>query len=154
MLFDWRSEQARQVKLFRDWRAAMPSRARELAALPAVLARALPHPFPFSRLTLTAQLEVLAHPAPESWEACIPLNPFLNEWRRRAAAGQLRATRWPRGANRWLSGKSYARRIFTALESRPKVSKKGFSAVKVQADFIENKVAAHNLYPLLWSTET
>jgi glycosyltransferase involved in cell wall biosynthesis len=153
-LFDWRSEQARQMKLFRDWRAAMPSRARELVALPPVLTSALPHPFPFSRLTLTAQLEVLAHPALDSWEACLPLNPFLNAWRRRAAAGQLRVTRWPRKANRWLSGKGYARRIISALATRPKLSRKGFSAVEVQADFIENKVAAHNLYPLLWSTET
>jgi hypothetical protein len=154
VLFDWRAERARQAKLFRDWRATMPWLARKLVSLPPVLAAERAQPVPFSRLTLTAQLEVLARPASESWAACAPLNPFLEDWRRRAGAGQLRVTPWPRAANRWLGGQAYARRFFAALGAKSKPSRPAFSPMKVQACFIENKLAAHNLYPLLWSTTT
>jgi len=153
-LFDWRAERTRQRQLFRDWRAKMPSLARRLVSAPVVLAAKCPCPVPFSRLTLTAQLEVLARPARESWPACLPLNPFLEGWRRRAAAGQLRVTPWPRSAKGWLGGEAYARRLFAALAARPNPRGVAFSPVKVQADFIKNKLAAHNLHPLLWSTQT
>jgi glycosyltransferase involved in cell wall biosynthesis len=153
-LFDWRAERARQAKLFRDWRATMPSLARELVSLPQMLAAEHAHPVPFSRLTLTAQLEVLARPARESWVMCAPLNPFLEDWRCRAATGQLRVTPWPREANRWLGGEAYARRFFAALAAKSKPVGPAFSPMKIQAEFIENKLATHNLYPLLWRTRT
>lgn len=151
-LFNWRSERARQQELFRDWCVMMPAIARKLVSASPVLVSQ--RPVPFSRLTLTAQLEVLARPTLESWAACAPLNPFLEDWRRRAATGQLRMTSWPRGANRWLGGKAYARKFFAALAAKSKPVGPAFSPMNVQADFIENKLAAHNLYPLLWSTKT
>ena len=69
----------------------------------------------FSRLTLTAQLEVLARPVEHSWAACVALNPFLEAWRRRAATGRLRVTAWPRAADRWLSARAYANRFLNLL---------------------------------------
>jgi hypothetical protein len=153
-LFNWHAERARQVKLFRDWRAMMPASARALVPLPPVLATKRAQPMSFSRLTLTAQLEVLAQPVGISWDGCAPLNPPLADWRRSARAGQLRVTPWPGGANRWLGGEAYARRLFSALAVQANPARATFSPLEVQVDFIRNKLAAQNLYPLLWNTVT
>lgn len=153
-LFDWQGERERQTKLFRTWCAAMPALARNLVPTPALLAAKKPQPVPFSRLTLTAQLEVLARPAGESWAACAPLNPFLVLWRRRAAAGRLQVTSWPRSAKRWLGGTAYARNFFGALTAGSLLRPPQFSAKKVQSAFVKSRLAAHNLHPLLWSTNT
>lgn len=153
-LFHWHSERTRQAKLLCDWRAMMPSLARKLVSLPPVLAAARPSPVPFSRLTLTAQIEVLACPTRVSWEACAPLNPFLEGWRHGAASGRLRVTPWPRTANRWVGGEAYARRFFDALGARSRDFTCSSSPTMVQTDFIKEKLAAVNLYPLLWNTRT
>ena len=153
-LFNWRAEHARQAKLFRAWRATMPARARRHLSVPRVLAARQPCPVPFSRLTLTAQLEVLARPVRESWTACVALNPLLEAWQRRAAARGLRVTPWPRTARRWLGGAAYAQRFFTALSAKPGPRRVPVSPEKVQADFIGSKLSAANLYPLLWHPNT
>jgi len=150
-LFDWPAELARQQTRFKEWRATMPASVRERASKPPLLATQSPCPVPFSRLTLTAQLEVLAHPTRSSWPACLTLNPFLEKWRRRAAAGKLQVTPWPRQAKGWLGGAAYARRFFDALEGRCDARPPLCSPVKVQADFIASKLDSRNLYPLLWS---
>ena len=120
-LFNWQAERARQQKRFNEWRATMPAFARTRVSKPPLLATKRPCPVPFSRLTLAAQLEVLAHPAHETWAACLPLNPFLETWRQRAAAGKLRVTPWPRTAKGWLGGEAYARRFFAALDVRNQI---------------------------------
>jgi glycosyltransferase involved in cell wall biosynthesis len=153
-LFDWRAEQARQKQLFYNWCATMPATVRKLVPAVPVLLSTRPRSVAFSRLTLTAQLEVLARPVRESWAACADLNPFLKTWQRRAAAGELSVTPWPRAAKSWLGGAAYARRFFAALETNSDAQVPEFSPVKVQADFIAHKLAAHNLYPLLWNTRT
>jgi glycosyltransferase involved in cell wall biosynthesis len=67
-LFDWDAEVRRQKKVFRAWKHNLPPACRSLAVEPALLRRArTPGPVAFSRLTLTAQLEVLAQPARKSW---------------------------------------------------------------------------------------
>lgn len=151
-LFDWPAECLRQHKLYRAWRAALPAAVRKRAAPPPMLATKHLCPVPFSRLTLTAQLEVLTQPPRESWVACAPLNPFLKTWRRRASAGRLKVTSWPRSAKGWLSGEAYARRFFAALRSNSKTHPPAFSPSKIQSDFIRSKLDVRNLYPLLWST--
>jgi len=153
-LFDWRAEQARQTKLFRAWCSAMPAMARGLVSTPLIIAGKSPQPIPFSRLTLTAQLEVLARPPEKSWAVCAALNPFLADWRRRAAAGKLQVTPWPRSARGWLGGTAYAQKFFAALAGKPGAQPPRFSPKKVQSDFVKSKLAAHNLHPLLWSTNT
>jgi len=150
-LFDWVTERQRQTKLFRSWRQRLPRAAQGLAGQPVLLAGGgRPRPVPFSRLTLAAQLEVLAQPAGDSWSQCAPLNPFLSVWRRRSAAGTLQATRWPRGADRWLSGPAYAQR-FADLALRP-VKRPASSAAgqAVQQAVLREKLRAEHLFPLLW----
>jgi len=154
-LFDWQAERTRQQRRFNVWRSTMPAFARARVSKPPLLAAKRPCAMPFSRLTLTAQLEVLAHPARETWAACLSLNPFLETWRQRAAVGQLRVTPWPRTAKSWLGGEAYARRLFAALAALPMPSQVGrvtpCAPAEVQSDFIAAKLDARNLYPLLWS---
>jgi glycosyltransferase involved in cell wall biosynthesis len=150
-LFNWQAERVRQQKRFNAWRAAMPAFARARASEPPLLASRRRRPVPFSRLTLAAQLEVLARPSRETWETCAPLNPFLEIWRQRAEAKQLRATPWPHTAHRWLGGEAYAQRLFGALKAESYSTQRGHSPVRVQSDFITAKLDAQNLYPLLWS---
>jgi glycosyltransferase involved in cell wall biosynthesis len=153
-LFDWRDERRRQKRMFADWRDLMPRAASQLAGTPALLAAgATPSPAPFSRLTLAAQLDVLARPLEVSWARCVGLNPFLKTWRERAATGQLKASPWPREAKRWLGGQAYARRFLQLAppllieRPRPRASQ------AAQMEFLRKKLRAENLYPLLWSPD-
>ncbi len=153
-LFDWHSERERQVRLFAEWKDLMPRAAAQLVGKPFLLAAGKqPCPVPFSRLTLAAQLEVLAQPVGHSWERCAPLNPFLERWRSRATAGRLEISPWPRSAARWLGGRAYARRfleLVPPLLARP--PRAGASQV-AQAEFLRRKLRADHLYPLLWNSD-
>lgn len=153
-LFDWAEEFTRQTEHFARWRAQLPATLRESAPLPALLAaRRPPERIPFSRLTLTAQLEVLAHPAVTSWQACAASNPWLKRWQTRAATGRLQVTRWPRSAARWLSGAAYARN-FTALAATPDVAREKPTGLAVQTKLFQKKLCPENHYPLLWAAES
>lgn len=150
-LFNWPAERSRQQHRFERWRNMLPKVARTHLEVPPLLNAERPRSVPFSRLTLTAQIEILAQPAGDTWEASAPLNPFLRSWRRRASTGSLRATRWPPSAAGWLSGIAYARRLFSALHSLPPSRKTKQQAVQLQSAFIAAKLHTRNLYPLLWS---
>ena len=154
-LFDWRGERERQARLFAEWKSLMPRAAAKLAGKPAVLAAGNePCPVPFSRLTLTAQLEVLAQPVERSWERCAPLNPFLKTWRERAVAGRLQASPWPRSAARWLGGRAYARRFLELVPPLLSKAPRAGASQAAQAEFLRKKLRAENLYPLLWNSRT
>jgi hypothetical protein len=141
--------------LFRTWLIRLPAAARKQADQPAFLvANGRPESIPFSRLTLTAQLEVLAQPFTRSWETCARLNPFLIIWRQRAEAGRLLPSPWPRSAARWLSGANYGRRFRRACETAPPSARKAVEASGCQEDFIRQRLKAKFLYPLLWSQTT
>ena len=133
----------------------MQDLASHQAGKPAVRASGKnPHAVPYSRLTLTAQLEVLAQPLEQSWERCAPLNPFLRTWHERALAGRLKVSPWPPSAARWLGGAAYARRflqLVPPLFSRAPGPAAGRAA---QADFLRRKLRSENLYPLLWNSST
>lgn len=150
-LFNWRAERVRQQKRFNAWRATMPASVRAKVSTPPLLAARRPGPVAFSRLTLAAQLEILARPARESWSLCAPLNPFLETWQQRAERERLEVTPWPRTAERWLGGAAYAQRLYGALEATVRSTRRAYSPVRVQSDFIAAKLDARNLYPLLWS---
>jgi hypothetical protein len=136
------------------WKDLMPRTVGRLAGQPALLAAVdAPCPVPFSRLTLDAQLEVLARPVEESWAMCAPLNSFLPTWRKRAAAGQLQASPWPSSAARWLSGRAYARRFLELLPPLNAELPKQSAGKAAQAEFIRQKLRAENLYPLLWNSQ-
>jgi glycosyltransferase involved in cell wall biosynthesis len=151
-LFDWRAERQRQTRLFAEWKDLMPRAASQLVGKPALLAAGtLPVPVPFSRLTLKAQLEVLAQPVGHSWELCSALNPFLKRWRQHAAAGGLATSPWPRSAERWLGGRAYAerfRKLVPPLLSHappPRVNQ------AAQTEFLRKKLRDEFIYPLLWN---
>ena len=150
-LFDWKAEQKRQERLYKKWRAALPRQAQRFAEKPALLAGAKV-PVPFSRVTLAAQIEILSHATEKSWQVCLPLNPFLDDWRKRAEATRLRSTPWPRTADKWLSGAAYARRfreiVFSEVETRITAR----APIHLQTDFVRENVRADHLFPLLWET--
>lgn len=153
-LFDWASERSRQQKLFRRWRCGLPHALRSRVGKPVVLtARGQSQGIPFSRLTLTAQLEVLSARPELSWNLCAPLNPFLPTWRRRAQQQKLQTTHWPHSASRWLGGTTYAHR-FSDLARRPVAIHAHPESAPIQTAFLEKKLCPANLYPLLWATET
>lgn len=152
-LLDWQAERTRQQKLFARWRKQLPTTLQKAAATPLVLETAKPAAVPFSRLTLTAQLEVLAQPRAFSWELCAPLNPFLRDWQARAATGTLQVTAWPTRADDWLGGAAYAQKFARLVRAtaRPTPAR---TPLRVQNELVGKKLCAANLYPLLWATET
>ncbi len=152
-LFHWKAECSRQQKLFAPWRNSLPAALRRSVATPIVLETSSAAAVPFSRLTLTAQLEVLAQPRALSWEQCAPLNPFLRAWQKRAATGQLQVTAWPPDADHSLSGETYARQFARLVRATPRGTK-ATTPLAVQNDLLGEKLCSPNLYPLLWATET
>ncbi len=154
-LFDWRAERDRQKRRFAEWQSMMPGAAARLVGTPAVLAAGKePRPVPFSRLTLTAQLEVLAQPSGQSWERCATLNPFLKTWRNRAVTGRMQISPWPRSAARWLGGRAYARRFFELVPPLLSKSPRAGASQAAQEEFLCQKLRGENLYPLLWNSRT
>ncbi len=153
-LFDWKAERQRQARRFREWRSRLPQACRALVQEPPLLESAKPpKSVPFSRLTLPAQLEVLAMPAAHSWETCASLNPFLERWRERATDGELAIPSWPSSAAKWLSGAAYGARFMELLQRKPSSEVMPGAAERAVDDFIRAKLAAENQYPLLWSSE-
>ena len=154
-LFDWRAERERQAALFHTWRSQLPRSCYREVGQPAALAPpGRPRPVPFARLTLTAQLEVLAHPAGVSWKRCAPLNPFVKSWQRLAHDGNLRTSNWPASAAQWLGGAAYAERFQRLLKRAPRHPADPGAAVAAQEDFQLAKLSSENLFPLLWSRRT
>ena len=152
-LFDWPAERQRQIHEFAAWKRLMPDSASRWVGKPALLAAGPePCPVPFSRLTLTAQLEVLAQPVALSWERCAPLNPFLAVWRQRAQAGELKITPWPASATRWLGGAAYARRFLDLVPSGWSDRSRHPAGEAAQQALLRRKLKGENLYPLLWDS--
>jgi len=148
-LFDLKAERSRQRQLFQQWKAGLPVDVQALAGEPEWLQQ--DGAVPFSRLTLTAQLEVLMKPVEESWKGSMAANPWLEKWRVRAAKGTLQSSAGLEQARLELSGAAYAKR-FSALLSQP-----GSGLEKgdlIQNEFIRARLARENLYPLLWSLDS
>lgn len=151
-LFDWTAEHARQRERFAAWLELMPRAAAQLVGRPPLLAAREPQPVAFSRLTLAAQLEVLAHAPEASWALCAPLNPALRAWRARAARGHLRVSPWPARATRLLGPQAYARRFVEFIPEVPAPAPAARASQTAQNDFLRRKSRAENLYPLLWNS--
>jgi len=154
-LFDWQTEFRRQRRLFDSWKNCLPGVCRRWAGRPVLLAAGQkPRAVPFSRLTLSAQLEVLAQPRDRSWAVCALLNPFLKAWRQKAAAGGLQTTPWPRAAITRLSGRSYARSFRQIADAMPTTAPRSGAGTAAQAEFIRERLGNEHLFPLLWPRET
>lgn len=154
-LFDWAEECRRQWRLFNAWRERIPRAQRDWVSLPTLLASEQPPTaVPFSRLTLTAQLEVLAAPLAESWSRCAPLNPFVRRWRRLAGQGRLRPMRWPRNANTFLSRSNYGRTFRALLDLKAGPPAGSMASQQAQEDFMRERLRTENLYPLVFADRT
>jgi hypothetical protein len=148
-LFDWAGEQRRQRALFRGWKERLPRGCRGWSGTPPLLGSArAPRTVPFSRLTLTAQLEVLSQPIETSWRRCAALNPFLRTWRARAARGTLGVAPWPTGAGDWLGGVAYAAGFQSLLDARSGPRVRPEAAMAAQMGLIREKLRSGKLFPL------
>lgn len=146
-LFDGQAERRRRQKRFRQWRGKLPVTCRKWVSDSFLRSK---EKIAFSRLTLMAQLEVLTQPRELSWELCMPLNPFLKEWRSAAALGKLQKTHWPRRADRWLNGAAYAERFEEILLAD---SQGNYSSADPSGGFLGGSLTAQNLFPILWTSE-
>jgi len=152
---DWAAERKRQVRFFDTWRRRLPAELRARVTRPAwIEAGHPPASLAFSRLTLTAQLELLAMPPDESWAMCAPLNSFLKTWQSRAATRALQVTSWPAAATRRLGAEAYARRLLRLLRVRPRRPAASRPALVAQRAFLARALSAANQYPLLWQPDT
>jgi hypothetical protein len=153
-LFDWDGETHRQRRLFQQWRVGLPEPCRLQAGLPLLLAGgSQPRPVPFSRLTLTAQLEVLAHPPEASFAACAPLNPWQLSWRRRAASRTLGFQPGPpaptAGSAQPPSSAASQKCLEPAAPSAKQLRRRASSG-RVHPQ----KLRSENLSPLTWRPQT
>jgi hypothetical protein len=152
-LFDWQNESERQEQRYRKWLHQLPIACRAMAAPPMLPSMERPGPVPFSRLTVAAQMEVLAHPGESSFAVCAPLNPFLMNWRKLIQGGGLKPTAWPRQTERWLGGKAYAERFAKAADSARIQDESPDRKQKSQLEFVTSRLDLAHQYPILW-TET
>jgi glycosyltransferase involved in cell wall biosynthesis len=151
-LFDGEGERTRQRALWSRWRDALPAEVQSLAGEPAVLAsdEVL---VPFSRLTLTAQEEVLGHPDARLQTVLDEANPDLRSW--------------PRGGEGWpasgfgeeaaaaLSPSRFAENFLAAMEAADRaVPTPGDAPQKVLASFLQDRLRGDNLYPLVFDPLT
>jgi hypothetical protein len=126
-----------------------------MVTAPPSVGDALLKSIPFSRLSLEAQFEVLDVAPAESWNACVGLNPFLVDWRRRSATGTLRVSPWPEQADRCLGAEAYARRFARLIDHEAVPLQRGDKhghGVEAQKDFLKAKFSPEYQYPLLWRT--
>ncbi|HZJ17143.1 MAG TPA: glycosyltransferase [Chthoniobacteraceae bacterium] len=147
-LFSWTEEHKRQRRFFREWKAQLPRVCSAWTKPPPLLAHETPRPIPFSRLTLTAQLEVLARPAAESWRACAPLNESLRTWKRLASVGGLHITPWPASAKAWIGGPAYARRFAALAGARSQDRPAPDAAITAQDGLLPTKLRSQLPFPL------
>jgi len=149
-LLELKAERTRQEKLWRAWKSEMPAPCQRLAGRPLLLDSPHDNPVPFSRLTLSGQLEVLAIAPEETWSACKNENPFLQSWRTSVQEGRLEAMEWPKSAQAVIGGGAYAAKFWKAiaqLSERPL----GIHAVeRAQRDSIAQRLGPHFLYPILF----
>jgi glycosyltransferase involved in cell wall biosynthesis len=152
-LFDWSGEEKRQRTLWRNWKATLPASCRRKGAGIRVCDQGAEIPVPFSRLTLTAQLEVLARPVEESWSASLSLNLHLRRWRIRAAAEGLTPSVWSAVAEARMGEAAFVRRFQAAARHAARIPQKNLVSATVarslQADFITRRLATECLYPIL-----
>jgi glycosyltransferase involved in cell wall biosynthesis len=152
-LLNLKAERVRQQKLWRGWKSAMPASCRRLADRPMLLDLPDGEPIPFSRLTLSGQLEILAIAPEKSWEACRELNPLLQHWQDLAQSGRLQAMQWPKRAEAIIGGKAYAARFWKSVAE---ISRRplGVRAVeRAQRDSIAQRLGTRFLYPILFGEE-
>ncbi|MEX1045241.1 MAG: glycosyltransferase [Chthoniobacterales bacterium] len=151
-LFDSPRERARQRELWLRWRHALPAEVQSMAGEPPILVsrEAI---VPFSRLTLTAQEEVLAHPVDRLRSALDAANPDLAAWPRDAAD-------WPAAgfgdeAEAALAPARFAESFLAAVQAATQAPAVPDDAPGNVLDaFLANRLRGDNLYPLVFDPVT
>ena len=151
-LFDGPRERARQRELWSRWRQALPAEVQPIAGEPALLVSE-EEIVPFSRLTLTAQEEVLAHSIDRLRDALDAANPDLSSWPRGGAE-------WPAAgfgdeAEAALSPARFAENFLAAAQGATDASPVSDNAPgKVLDAFLADRLRGDNLYPLVFDPVT
>jgi glycosyltransferase involved in cell wall biosynthesis len=147
-LFDAKKESARQLALWNEWRSLLPDAARALCEEPVFLQKP-GEAAAFSRLSFSAQEEVLSRSSADLHAALSPWNPGLAAIR--GSAGDLPATILEGEGE--LTPERFAENFQSALEAAraPEVGPPDASGLALQA-FLRDRLASSNLYPLLFTT--
>lgn len=148
-LLDVPAERTRQKTLWQKWKSSLPAVCRPLAVPPWLCDREPGAPLPFSRLTLTGQLEVLRHPPADSWRVCKIWNPRLRRWLVAAGNGRLQTAKWPQSADTRIGAAAYAERFHQTLRDLPDEAVASRTATRVQRDFLIQRLGRDFLYPIL-----
>jgi len=138
---DFAAEKKRRRELFRQWRERLPAAVRggpDDFRLPA-------NGLPFSRLTLTGQLEVMAN-RPD-WESAQRWNPAL---RTAAGTGTIPRAELTDAGKTFFSPETYARHFWQGI-ARARGGSDGRAAFSA---LLAQKMAADNRYPLLMAEIT
>lgn len=139
-LIDVAAEIRRQAILADSTRDRLPIHFQNIFPSLATDARG---PFFFSRLTRTAQLEVLSHSAKESWKICSRLNPDLENLRH----SHLTPTPWPNQALH--TPLRYAQEFLKIASSIPtNPLHLPLAAANAQMDLTARALAADSIYPI------
>jgi glycosyltransferase involved in cell wall biosynthesis len=148
-LFDVAAERRRQRTWFEQLKRLIPATWARGLKEPAIAGGSRVQPaIAFSRLSLSAQIEVLRVPPEESWRRCRTLNPTLLPWAVRAASGRLERAALGRRAQIDLSVATFGRRLFRLLNRATPRTDSG-AGPRAQAELIRSKLKSTNLYPLL-----
>jgi len=145
-LFDVDAEAARVRSAFSESTAALPLVWQGLASQPEQA-----WPFFFSRLSLTAQLEVLKASPSRSWTACAPLNPRLVALRQAVINDHLPLTPWPQAAQR--SASSYAAELVEFAQQLRPTSPPVERADAAQYRILTQALKPEALFPILLPIE-
>lgn len=147
-LFDAEKESARQLALWNEWRSLLPAEGWELCEEPVFLRRP-GDAAAFSRLSFSAQEEVLSRSSDDLHAALAPWNPGLAAIH--GSAGDLPPSILEGDGD--LTPERFAENFRSALDAAraSEVSPPDASALALQA-FLRDRLASSNLYPLLFST--
>lgn len=149
-LFNARRERDHQRRLLEKWKLTMPAVVRPLVEEPLFLAE--PNDFvAFSRLSLTAQLEVLERSPEDLSAALAPLNAGLAAW----SGGELPRSELGGEAAAVLSPARFAENFRAAVaRAQAMAATPDGAPERVLRGFLADRLRRGNLYPMLFSPRT
>ena len=151
-LFHHGKEIARQRALWLQWRSRLPAEVRALAGEPLLLAKT-EELIPFSRLTFTAQEEVLARSSEDLQAALAPANPCLAQWR--GLEGALPPATLDESTKGALTAKAFATKFWEAVAAASTTAvPSAESSSQVMHSFLADRLGSGNLYPLLFAPDS
>ena len=83
----------------------------------------------------------------------MPANPFLQDWRALGETKRLEAMRWPRDADKQVSGRAYAAHFWDAVANIPQRPVRARAVERAQHDSIAQRLKTNFLYPILFGEE-